>query len=99
MYTGTVVDANPIPSPTIVRPTSSTVNDPANAQISAPRMKIAEVSINVTRRPSASESRPPPRAAVAAPTSTMPTTNSSGKVESENCCLIKITAPEIAAVS
>src|SRR5271163_323991 len=99
MYTGTVVDASPIPTPTIVRPTSKIVNEPASAQISAPITKMMDVIISVTRRPSRSERCPPTSAAVAAPTSTMLTTNSSGNVDSENCCLIKITAPEIAAVS
>jgi hypothetical protein len=99
MYTGTVVEASPIPIPTMVRPTSKVAKESAKAQIMAPRIKIAEVTISVTRRPSRSESRPPPSAALAAPTSTMLTTSSSGKVESENSFLIKITAPEIAAVS
>ena len=96
---GTVLVARPIPTPTIRRPITKKFNDGAAAQTMAPAMKIAAVTRSMARRPKMSASRPPLRAAMAAPTSTTLTTSSCWNVVSANCVRMKIKAPEMTPVS
>ena len=99
MYTGTVPEESPIPTPTIIRPTISMPGDEAAAQRIDPAPKTRAVTISKVRRPKRSARRPPANAPAAAPANAPLTMISRAKVESEKSFLKKSSAPDMTPVS
>jgi hypothetical protein len=100
MYSGTIIEASPTPSPSRKRATTRTPTFGETAATMAPAANTRAASRAVGRRPMRSASGPPERAPTTAPTRRKLTMMPSVKGENgPKSCLMNNSAPEITPVS